>query len=24
RHLGDELHDKYRFTLDDRKPEYSG
>ncbi|EGQ5287815.1 MULTISPECIES: RecT family recombinase [Enterobacter] len=22
RHLGDELHDKYRITLDDMKPEY--
>ncbi|WP_342005749.1 RecT family recombinase [Citrobacter sedlakii] len=24
RHLGDELHDKYRITLDDMKPEYIG
>ncbi|GJK88480.1 TPA: recombinase RecT [Citrobacter freundii] len=24
RHLGDELHDKYRITLDDMKPEYVG
>ncbi len=24
RHLGDELHDKYRVTLDDMKPEYIG
>lgn len=24
RHLGDELHDKYRITLDDMKPEYMG
>ncbi|EAA0772093.1 DNA breaking-rejoining protein, partial [Salmonella enterica subsp. enterica serovar 4,[5],12:i:-] len=23
-HLGDELHDKYRVTLDDMKPEYIG
>ncbi|MFW0766724.1 RecT family recombinase [Trabulsiella odontotermitis] len=23
RHLGDELHDKYRITLDDMKPEYA-
>ncbi|EAR6235225.1 TPA: DNA breaking-rejoining protein, partial [Salmonella enterica subsp. enterica serovar Typhimurium] len=22
--LGDELHDKYRVTLDDMKPEYIG
>ncbi|ECV9193032.1 DNA breaking-rejoining protein, partial [Salmonella enterica] len=22
--LGDELHDKYRITLDDMKPEYIG
>ncbi|HEM6885257.1 TPA: recombinase RecT [Citrobacter amalonaticus] len=24
RHLGDDLHDKYRITLDDMKPEYIG
>ncbi|EIB7652512.1 DNA breaking-rejoining protein, partial [Salmonella enterica] len=24
RHLGDELYDKYRITLDDMKPEYIG
>ncbi|MBA7854164.1 recombinase RecT [Enterobacter sp. RHBSTW-00901] len=24
RHLGDELHDQYRITLDDMKPEYVG
>ncbi|ECX8404161.1 DNA breaking-rejoining protein, partial [Salmonella enterica subsp. enterica serovar Typhimurium] len=24
RHLGDELHDKYRVPLDDMKPEYIG
>lgn len=24
RHLGDDLHDKYRITLDDMKPEYVG
>ncbi|EJP7073338.1 DNA breaking-rejoining protein, partial [Salmonella enterica] len=24
RHLGDELHDKYRVTLDDMKPKYIG
>ncbi|EFS9168726.1 recombinase RecT, partial [Salmonella enterica] len=24
RHIGDELHDKYRVTLDDMKPEYIG
>ncbi|EAO5071904.1 DNA breaking-rejoining protein, partial [Salmonella enterica] len=24
RHIGDELYDKYRITLDDMKPEYIG